>query len=408
MKRITIILLILCLPIISLSQENDKNKIQIKFSGFVKNDFFWDTRQTISAREGSLLLWGKEVIEDADGNDINAKPNFNFLSIQSKLSLAISGTEALGAKVSGKLEVDFFGQANDNINLLRLRHAFVKLNWTNTELLLGQYWNPLFVTASAPGCSNAGSPIQAFGRNPQIRLTQKSGKFKFIAIASSQRDYATWGANGPTSKYLRNSAIPELNAQIHFENNPNFITGLGTGYKQIVPEIQTPQGYSTNQKVTSYNGIVFMKIKTKPFNFKAVTIYGQNISDVLSIGGFAVTKIKDPIKGFVEYSPLSTISAWTDIQTNGEKIQFGIFAGYSQNLGSSKKIVGEIYGLGTNIESLYRIAPRIIFNTNKIRFTVESGYTVANFGKTKNIKGIPTELTSAKNTRLLVSVYYSF
>ncbi len=37
--------------------KTEENKFGVKFSGFVKNDFFYDTRQTVAAREGHFLLW---------------------------------------------------------------------------------------------------------------------------------------------------------------------------------------------------------------------------------------------------------------------------------------------------------------------------------------------------------------
>ena len=401
------------IPLISFSQEEEKkeeSKFQVKFSGFVKNDFFWDSRQTVAAREGHFLLWPSAINEDADGNDINDKANFNFLAIQSRLSVSLTGPDAFGAKISAKIEGDFFAQANDNINLLRLRHAFVKMNWTNTELLMGQYWIPMFVTACFPGTVsfNTGVPMQPFGRNPQIRLTQKFGDLKFIAVAASQRDYASRGAAGPTGTYLRNSAIPELSAQLHFAKEKTFITGVGGSYKQIVPQIVTSTGFATTETVSSFSSIAFMKIKTDAITIKMEGIYGQNMPDVLSIGGFAVTESTDIVRGIVKYSPLTTMSAWADIHTNGKEVQYGVFAGYTKNLGSEKDVVGAIYGLGTNIESLYRVSPRVIFNSGKMRFALEGEYTVANYGAATDVKGIPIDLTEAINIRVLAAVYYFF
>ncbi len=57
---------------------------------------------------------------------------------------SITGPDAFGAKTSGVIEADFFAQLNPNINLLRLRHAYVKFNWEHLEFLAGQTWNPLF------------------------------------------------------------------------------------------------------------------------------------------------------------------------------------------------------------------------------------------------------------------------
>lgn len=412
MKKIIFLLLILFVPIFIFSQNGDeeKKKFSLKWSGFVKNDFFWDTRQTVAAREGHFLLFPKSVNKDAEGTDINDKSNFNFLAVQSRLSVGFTSSDVLNAKISGKIEGDFFAQANDNINLFRLRHAYLKLNWEKTELLFGQYWIPMFVTACFPGTVsfNTGVPMQPFGRNPQIRLTHKIGNLKFIAVASSQRDYVSRAVNGTSGEYLRNSAIPELSGQIHFAKEKTFIAGIGASYKKIIPEIKTITGFATDESVNGFNGIAFMKIKIPKITIKFEGIYGQNIPDVLSIGGFGVSEIVDETKGFVKYSPLSTMSAWTDIHTNGKKFQFGIFGGYTKNLGSNDDIVGNIYGLGTNIESLYRISPRIIYNAEHVRFAFETEYTIANYGSSKDEKGIPTELTEAGNLRLLFAVYYFF
>ncbi len=414
MQKSIILVLIMLLPIISFAQDEKKEegKIKLDFSGFIKNDFFWDTRQTVAAREGHFLLWPKPVSKDPDGKDINTKTNFNFLSIQTRLSLGVSGAEALGAKVSGKVEGDFFAQGNTHINLFRLRHAYIKMNWDNTELLFGQYWIPMFIPACFPGTVsfNTGAPIQPFGRNPQIRLTQKLGNLKFIAIASSQRDYTNRGALGVSCEYLRNSAVPELSARIQLAKEKDLLGGVGVSYKQIVPQIETGQGYSTNESVGSFNSIAFLKIKSSLITVKLEAVYGQNIPDVLSISGFAITDsiYQDPLKGYVKYSPLSTMSAWADIHTNGKKIQLGIFGGYTKNMGSADDVVGHIYGLGTNIESLYRVSPRIIFNSGKLRFALEGEYTLANYGSTRDIKGVPTDLIAADNIRALFAVYYFF
>jgi hypothetical protein len=70
----------------------------IKFTGFVKTDIIWDSRQTDALREGHFLLWPKPELIDPAGNDINAKANFNFLNIQTRLRGDIKGPDALGAK----------------------------------------------------------------------------------------------------------------------------------------------------------------------------------------------------------------------------------------------------------------------------------------------------------------------
>lgn len=402
---------------VGLFAQESENKINVKLGGFVKNDMFWDSRQTVSAREGHFLLWPAAENLDLDGNDMNGNASFNFLSIQSRVGISVSGAKALNADISAKIEGDFFGQANSNVNLFRLRHAYIKMKWESTEVLIGQYWIPMFVTDCFPGTVsfNTGVPFQPFGRNPQIRLTQNIGKSKLIFVANSQRDYSSRGPNpaSPAStltsgQFLRNSAIPELSLQFHIKPTDAILFGMGASYKQIMPQTKTPLGYQTNETVGGYNAFAFLRIKTKPITIKAQGIYGQNIPDVLSIGGIAISDTLDAAKGFVAYTTMNTMSSWIDLSTNGNKWQFGVFGGYTKNLGTTEKVIGPIYGLGTNIESLYRVSPRVSVKFNKLKFALECEYTTANYGANRDEYGVPTDITPTSNLRVLFASYYFF
>ncbi|MBI9034808.1 MAG: hypothetical protein JEZ03_10100 [Bacteroidales bacterium] len=433
MKKILIWVMVLALPVIANAQEKAKEKaFGIKFSGFVKSDFFMDSRQTVAAREGHFLLWPKAESLDANGNDINDGFNTNFLSLQSRLTGKISGPDALGAKTSAVIEGDFFAQADNNINLFRLRHAFIKLNWTNTELLMGQYWNPLFVTDCFAGTVsfNTGSPIQPFARNPQIRLTQKFGAFKILVAALEQRDYVSRGPAGNNSSYLRNSAIPDLHAQLHYGVKSDafeLITGLAYAYKQIKPRMSSTVTdmltgvdyvYKVNESLKSNSALAFAKLKTDLVTIKIEAIYGENLADALSISGFAMMDIANNATGEQVYTPLRNRALWTDIQSNGKTWQVGCFAGVTENLGTKEEMKSEsnpVWGLGTDITMLYRIAPRIVFNAKKLRLALEAEYTSADIGSkydydglVRDLHALPVETKTVANTRLLFSAYYFF
>ncbi|NJO92213.1 MAG: hypothetical protein HC831_27035 [Chloroflexia bacterium] len=101
MKKITLLVVFFLYAALSFAQEEvkkEEKKFNVKFNGFVKSEFFWDTRQTVSAREGHFLLWPSAISRDANGDDINAKPNFNFLSIQSRIGVDLTGPDVLNAK----------------------------------------------------------------------------------------------------------------------------------------------------------------------------------------------------------------------------------------------------------------------------------------------------------------------
>ncbi len=414
MKKFILLIVLFLSSFVGFTQ-NDNSEEQIQefnLSGYVKNDLFWDTRQTVAAREGHFLLWPTPINEDVNGKDINAVPNFNYLSLQSRLSFTWKGTEALGAKVSAKIESDFFAQNNENINLFRLRHAYIKMNWENTELLVGQYWIPMFTTDCYPGTVsfNTGTPFNPFGRNPQIRLSHKLGDIKLVAVANAQRDYSNRGPAGTSGQYLRNSFLPELSGIINYKTD-NFVSSIGGAFKHIVPQLVTDQGLATNKSMLSYSAFGFIKLKTSGLTFKLKGIYGQNTPDYLNISGFAVTDY-DSTTGYQEYEPISNFSAWTDISSNGKKWQVGVFGGYTESLGTKSDIVGDIYGLGVqqnaHVSSLYRVSPRLVHNTGKLRFSGELEYTTANYGTSFDTKNVALTTEAVSNLRVLFGVYYFF
>jgi hypothetical protein len=193
MRSCTVLLVICLLAIATACAQPD---FGITFSGFVKTDLMYDTRQTVALREGHFLLYPAPAAYDTAGRDINAESNFNILSIQSRVAGKITAPDAFGAKISGLLEGEFFGTSDGDVSGFRLRHAFVKMDWEKSSLLVGQFWHPMFVVEMFPGVVsfNTGVPFQPFSRNPQVRFTHTMGPVKLIAAAMAQRDFQS---NGP-------------------------------------------------------------------------------------------------------------------------------------------------------------------------------------------------------------------
>ncbi len=425
--------LVMLLPLFSAAQDKkEEPKYGISFSGFVKNDFFLDTRESYTIREGHFLLYPKEIINDADGNDINDKSSFNFLSIQSRITGKITAPDAFGAKTSAMLEADFFGNENAafvDANGFRLRHAFVKLNWAKTELLTGQYWHPFFI----PGCFsgvisfNTGAPMQPFSRNPQIRLTHKPGKLSFAAALSAQRDFTS--PQGSSS--LRYSSLPDLSAMISYESNnaerkSGILAGMALDYKMLQPLLTTAKGaktFITNEKVSGLSVTAYVRYKNPLYTIKLQGILGQNLFDLTMLGGYAVHSITDTSRNTVDYTALKNLTGWAEFNTNGEKFQFGLWAGYTQNLGADESIL--VYSnkaggtdatvRGSNVKSILRLSPRIIFISGKFNFATEIEYTNAAYATkdangilNRDEKGVINETEGVSNIRLLLSVIYNF
>lgn len=426
MKKFLLALSFSLISVMMFSQ--DDPAFGIKFGGFIKTDILWDSRQTIDLREGHFLLMPKPEVLDPDGNDLNAKASFNFLSIQSRIKGDIKGPDALGAKTSGMIEAEFFGTSDLDMNGFRLRHAIVKLNWKTTELMVGQFWHPMFITSCYPEVVsfNTGAPFTVFSRNPQIRLTQEFNGFRIIAAALSQIDFKSPGPDGPNSKYLRNAAIPSFNLNLEYgkknaDKGTEFLVGVAGNFKRLIPRLVSDSGYKAEEGINSMSGMAYVKIGLKKIAIKAAGFYGQNMFDYTMLGGYC-TGDSGP-NGLVDYVNIKTLAAWTEIMTTGKKMQAGIFFGYSRNLGINEddlvthSTAGPYYTRGKDVAGkgfpnddigyMYRISPRFIYNAGKFRLAPEIEYTVAGYGNADGL-GLVEDAEAVGNVRFLLGVYYFF
>jgi hypothetical protein len=405
---------LLTLPIISFCSLTAQNvpTFGIKLSGYVRTDVIYDTRQSSAAnglREGHFYLFPDNALFDADSVDINAQPSFHILSIQTRLRGDITGPDAFGAKTTGVIEAEFFGTSEADLNGFRLRHAFTKLDWKKSSLLIGQTWHPIFPTECFPGTLsfNTGAPFTPFSRNPQIKFTYRPGKLSATVTAYSQRDFISTGPDGPGNKYIRNSGLPGLNAQVNIPLTVNGFALIGGDYKTIRPELRTVANFENPNTLGSLAGFATVHLKTKPVSLTMMGAYIQNATDLTMIGGYGVADIIDTLTGVRTFASLTTASGWLDLYTNGKKVQAGLFAGYSKNLGSSTEFSGPIFGRGTNIDYLARIAPRLLITQEKFTIAAEFETTIAaygtpdKFGKIMNVKPVT-------NYRILVAAIYKF
>jgi hypothetical protein len=414
MKRILVSLLILpglLQPLVAQEKKEEQKQV-IRLSGFVKTDIFYDTRQSSASngiREGHFYLYPDDILYDEEMNDLNANPSFHILNIQTRLRADIDGPDAFGAKLAGAIEAEFFGTSESDINGFRLRHAYVKMEWPKAVLLAGQYWHPMFPAENFPGTVsfNTGAPFIPFSRNPQVRFTLLPGKASITLVAYTQRDFTSSGPDGNSSKYIRTSGMPGMHLQLKIPAGKYLTAWGGVDYKMIRPEIKTPANYETDATVSGFSTFLTLKARTKPLNFSVMGVYSQNGSDMVMLGGYGVAGITDPLREIVEWTTLNSASFWADMSTNGKKAVFGIFSGYSKNLGASDMITGDVYGRGSNIDHLFRISPRMVVTEGKLSLAAELETTFAAYGSMQN-DGTVADTHSVHNIRLLLSTIYKF
>ncbi len=387
-------------------QKKEETAVSFRLSGFVKSDYWYDSRSVVAAREDLFLLFPRNENPDINGNDIYGDPSFNFSAITSRIAGHITGPDAFNAKTSGLIEADFSGVTNADINGFRLRHAFVKLEWPKVDLLFGQWWHPMFATDVVPTVVslNTGAPFQPFIRNPQLSLTYKVNKIRILAAAVAQRDNSSDGPKGFSPEYIRNSAMPNFHLQFIYKDESK-TAGIAGDYKILRPQLITDSLYKTAETIGTYAFMAYLRYQYNLFDIKTKAVYGQNLTEHLVMGGYAEHYV-DLETGHVEYTPLNHLMLWGNI-VYGKKIQTGIFAGYAHNFGADDTVAGNYYGRGHDIAYVYRVAPSLSFQSGNVRFCTELEYTVAAYGTPDNM-GIVKNYNEVGNLRLLFTAFYFF
>lgn len=414
-RKKSILLFLSVLLLSNLLKAQEESKFGIEGYGWIGGMYFYDSRQTSSAREGLLSFYPLNIQRDALGKDINARANSNLNLSSSRFGLRIFTPDVFSAKTSGVLEADFTGQADANIHLFRLRQAHFSFDWGKTKLLIGHTWSPLFLVEMTPSIQDLhnGGPFHPFSRTNQIRIDQKLLLgFNLIFSAGVQRDYASIGVNSLRSPMNQiNSNIPELNLFLTHKSK-NFYAGLGLEHKTIKP--RNDYSYNNNKytQSTILNSMAytaFANYKNSSIDIKLQGIIGQNLNDYMMLGGFVESSF-DTINYSFTYENTEIASLWMDISYPKGKYRGALFVGYQKNLGfKSDFTAANYYGTGMDIDNVFRIAPRFEFYpSNNYFFTLQAEYTKVSYGKYQPMGGEVLDLNDISNYRFSLAFVYKF
>ncbi len=188
----------------ALADENVMSKFKFTIGGFVKLDYVYNsTALTVPAttpnaytstpgNSYSALLPSSGAIPKT--TSAQGKSDESTLTArQSRLWFKSTGPELFGGKTMALIEGDFYGADGVPADSpgFRLRHAYAAVDWTKTQILVGQYWDifgPMTAnTVDFRQGASFGTPNEP--RIPQIRLTQKYGSddnyFKLVVGAQN-------------------------------------------------------------------------------------------------------------------------------------------------------------------------------------------------------------------------------
>ena len=208
MKKTILILVVLAL----LAPAGALAATEFSLGGFIKLNTFWDSTQNPYVAAGSSVV-------QRNNDPLFHHGNFNMSAQESRFNFTIKGPKLWGATTTGFIEMDFDALGDNNFSSVsgaistpastspytpRLRHAMFRLNWPETELMLGQYFGMLSEYApEATGDSAFSGHGFVNQRVPQIRLTQKFAGAWTVAGAIMKPSESSTQKNEPTMPVAR-------------------------------------------------------------------------------------------------------------------------------------------------------------------------------------------------------------
>jgi hypothetical protein len=415
MKK-TFFLMMTLLSVFLAKGQSDDN-VTLDFYGFVRVDGYIDTYKGVDAGHDIFYLLPAYGVKN--GAEFNNQLSSNISAMASRLGVKITFPEILKAKATGLIEMDFAGNLKADPTLLRIRQAYSLLTWEKSSLLIGQTWHPFFGGSCLPTVAglNTGAPFTCFNRTPMIRYNMKFGGLTVSASAVGQSQYnnvaidaTDFNPNTYQVSYnqaKRNGIIPELVLTAEWTKK-SITLGAGAEYNQIKPRMMITEALVDGKDVSTvaneYLGstafMAYGRYKKDKLTILLKGYLGDNMQNLTLPGGYGVASF-DSTSGKETYTSYKAYTAALSL-VYGQKWQVGLFAGYGANLGTNDPLQGfggkaKTYGLFTNMQTMYRVAPHISLNLPKFRLVAEYEMTTANYGKAGTAIDLSNGLYSAIN-----------
>lgn len=172
--------------------------------------------------------------------------------------------------------------------------------------------------------------------------------------------------------------------------------GAAYDFRRVMPLIHTANSHRQRETVVGHSFMAFAKTGADDWNLRVKVILGQNLTEHLLLGGYAERSLI-PASGYTTYTPTNHLFLWSEVCIKDRQFNYGFFAGYAKNLGTSHENRRKYYGRGHNIGHLMRVSPIISYQSGPVKLAGEIEYTRAYYG-------VPDKFGKVQNTRAVRNV----
>lgn len=158
---------------------------RVKLYGFLRLDLDFDSQRPNNGQIPFFITTPDARAGGSGNGDFSMHPRLT------RFGLEYTGptiAKLKDAKVTGKFEADFENGGSESRQIIRIRHAYLRLGWKDFSLTGGQTWDavsPLFPTVNHDSLMwNAGN---VGDRRPQLRAAYepKAGRGKFSLVGAA-------------------------------------------------------------------------------------------------------------------------------------------------------------------------------------------------------------------------------
>ena len=418
MKKILSVVVLLA-SALSLSAQDAPAAPTLKWYGFVRNYFTFDTRVS-SAGTDDLYYWMPKDVKMVGNQDVNEVTSFRFAALTSRLGLDIVGYEINGYKIGGKLEADFYAGLTGNTGTaqFRLRQAFVTVAKGHRNWKVGQAWHPMAADLPDIFSLESGAPFGPFSRTPQVQFNwQFSEPVSLTASALWQMQYTSTGPEGASANYIKYGCTPELYLGVNYKAGKTTFR-LGGDLLSIKPRQVNSTGFAKD-RLTTWSVFLYGASSIGGLDLKTKLTYANDGSHFNLLGGYGVYAI-DETYGNWEFAATRNATGWATLSYKklGPWVP-SLFLGYSKMLGTPVDVLGDLNDSGAYkyrwvknsadvVDFMCRVQPELIYNLGKLQFGLEYMWTAVNYGKSNTRMRAVDDLHMVMNHRVQIMVKYNF
>lgn len=372
-------------------------KVEFKFSGRVDLMIFYDSHKSVDSRGGVQYQFPTAPNYNDSHDDMNRYNTLRFSVAPTRLNAGVTiNNIAKGATGRAFVEVDFMGLNEQMKYSVRLRHAFFSLNWKRQSVLFGQtsHLTALDEMAANTVSFGCGYPFNPLSRPVQAQFTQRWGSHAGSFTVAAAMHHGTFG------DIQSKAVIPDIQIRLTFGRQDRLFFGVVGGFKSVKPEEFNEANQRVKTRINTFNAAACLKYSYRNgHSLRLFGIWGQDLSPLSIIGGYAplASGLDSPATAHTYgYAPVEAVSVWFDYDSRiyNSGLQYGLFFGLQQNLGTTKNVnltdITTIPNYG--IDNFYRIAPRLWYNVGKhLQFGIEYSYTGARWAKEMNSHYQPSQ-----------------